>query len=59
MARKKSRRSKARGKSRTKGKRRSTAAKRRNKGQVPLEVLEKRLGKLNRIVKQRGGDAYH
>lgn len=26
--------------------------------QIPLKILEKRLGKLNNVVKSRGGDAY-
>lgn len=25
---------------------------------IPLKILEKRLGKLNSVVKSRGGDAY-
>lgn len=31
---------------------------RKAKGHVPLKILEKRLGKLNRVVKSRGGDAF-
>ncbi len=37
------------------------ASKKRSKkrgGQVPMKVLEKRLGKLNALVKKRGGSAY-
>lgn len=49
MARRKSR------KTRSKSRRGTT---KRGKGQVPLDVLEKRLGKLNRIVLKRGGDGY-
>lgn len=41
---------------RSKGKRKPKAKPKSN--QVPLEILEKRLGKLNRIVAKRGGDAY-
>lgn len=29
--------------------------KKKGKGQVPLQILEERLGKLSRIVKKRGG----
>lgn len=29
----------------------------KSKGHVPLKILEKRLGKLTRIVKSRGGHA--
>lgn len=32
-------------------------AKTKAKGHVPLKILEKRLGKLTRIVKSRGGKA--
>ncbi len=39
-------------------KRRTKKKTRKGKGQVPLKLLEKRLGKLNGIVKRRGGDAY-
>jgi len=39
-----------------KAKRRTTH--RKGKGHVPLKILEKRLTKLNGVVKKRGGDAY-
>lgn len=62
-ASKKSRTRKKRGGSRSKP--RGASKKRRGKkkrssksNQVPLKVLEKRLGKLNGIVKSRGGSAY-
>lgn len=32
-------------------------SKKKAKGHVPLKILEKRLGKLTRIVKSRGGKA--
>lgn len=40
-----------------KKKSRKKARKSRAKGHVPLKILEKRLGRLNRIVKSRGGHA--
>jgi hypothetical protein len=71
MAARKKRRRKSSGKSRkTRG--RKTAAKRgsrkkarggsrkkrKSKGRVPLKILEKRLIKLNKIIRTRGGSAY-
>jgi hypothetical protein len=48
-----------------KGKGKSTKGKKGKKGSVkaksnhiPLAILEKRLGKLNRVVTSRGGSAY-
>lgn len=62
MARKKRKRgvSKAKGKTRgksrrKKGRSKSAAKKTRGKGKIPLEILEKRAKKLNRIVLSRGG----
>lgn len=53
MARRRKKRSTSKSKrSKAKSKRRS------GKGQVPLKILEKRLGRLNAIVKKRGGDSY-
>lgn len=48
---------KRRTKTKTK-KRRTKSKKRKLKGQIPLDVLEKRLGKLNALVNRRGGSAY-
>ncbi len=45
------------GKGRAKNKRGKGKAKPKS-NQIPIDVLEKRLGKLNRIVAKRGGDAY-
>ncbi len=36
---------------------RKKAKAKKGKGHVPLKILEKRLGKLTRIVKSRGGHA--
>ncbi len=46
-AKPKGRKSKGRGKSKAK-----------KSNQIPLAILEKRLGKLNNIVAKRGGSAY-
>lgn len=43
------------GKGKGKGKRGGAKAKSKH---IPLKILEKRLGKLNSVVKSRGGDAY-
>lgn len=51
----------AKGKGKGKGKgskgKRGGAKKPKSK-HIPLNILEKRLGKLNSVVKARGGDAY-
>lgn len=39
-------------------KKRSKKKRKSRSNTIPLNVLEKRLGKLNGIVKKRGGDAY-
>jgi len=49
--------SKKKGRKKGSKKRRKKASKKR-KGTIPLKVLEKRLTKLNGVVKRRGGDAY-
>lgn len=33
-------------------------ARKHAKGHIPLQVLEKRLVRLNKVVARRGGDAY-
>jgi hypothetical protein len=57
MARKKSRKRKSSSKRRTKSRRSKTRRKasRRGKGHIPLPILEKRAGKLVRLVQKRGG----
>jgi len=42
-------------KARRKGGRRKKAHRRAHKGKIPLKILERRLGKLARIVRSRGG----
>lgn len=49
-------RSKSKG--RSKGKRGKGKGGKKAKGQIPIDVLEKRLGKLNNLVARRGGSAY-
>lgn len=44
-----------RGKGRSKGKRGKRGRKGAAKNQIPLEVLQRRLGKLSTIVAKRGG----
>lgn len=59
MARKKSRKSKSskrRSKS-SKRTRRHSGKRRGGKNQIPLPILEKRLGRLARVVAKRGGRA--
>ncbi len=46
-------------KARRKGGRRKKASHRSGKGKIPLKILERRLGKLARIVKSRGGRLPH
>ena len=64
MARKKARKKSGRKSSgrkkaarRSSGRRKTTA--KRGKGKVPLKILEKRLKKMNSIVKTRKGKAYN
>lgn len=69
MARKRARKGRKAGKrksskrktsKRTSSRRKTSSARRgRGKGKVPLPLLEKRLKKLNSIVKTRKGKAYH
>ena len=40
------------------GKKHSKKRAKKSKGKVPLKILERRLGRLNGIVKSRGGAAY-
>ena len=59
MARKKRRgRPKGSKNKRKVGRRKKKKTGRKAKGQIPLDILERRLGSLNAVVKRRGGEYY-